>query len=155
MTLLRTLFYPVFLLMGFIVTIIFIPRKEYKTYFVYGFLIGGLGDFVLVGFLQNVLHIMHFQNQGVFNVLGQIALSPPSWTVVVMIFLFFLPRRRPFLYIYLIAWASYSVSYGYVVHNVGLFDFLPWFYPIPAFLLFLIWWVFAAWIFLKTNQSVD
>ncbi|NLI92848.1 MAG: hypothetical protein GX434_11785 [Peptococcaceae bacterium] len=145
------LFYPVFLAMTFILTLIFIPKKDYKNYFIYGFLIGGLGDIIVVGMMQNLLHIMWFKNHGIFNVLGQIALSPPSWTMTVMIFLYFLPSQPRFLYPYIATWAGYSVGYAYIVHNVNQYDFVPWLYPVPAYFIFLGWWSFAAWLFIRTS----
>ncbi len=106
---------------------------------------------IVVFFMQNLLGIMWFKNQGVFYVLGQMALSPLCWTVTIMIFLYFLPRKRWFLYPYILTWAFISLGFGYIVHNVGLFDFVYWLYPIPAYFTFLGWWIFAAWLFLKTS----
>ncbi len=148
------LFYPTFLIGSFLLTLIFIPRNIYKEYFIYGFLIGGLGDILIVMFMQNVLGVMWFKNQGMFNFLGQIALSPLCWTVSIMIFLYFLPRKRWFLYPYILTWAAVSLGFGYIVYNVGLFDFVDWLYPIPAYFTFLGWWTFTAWLFLKTSPLV-
>lgn len=145
------LFYPVFLLIVFCLTLIFIPKNKYKEYFIYGFLIGGLGDVIAVGLFQNILGIMWFENQGIFYVLKMQALSPPSWIVTVMIFLYFLPSKKPFRYPYILMWACFSLGYGYLVHNAGLFDFVNWFYPIPAYFIFLSWWLFASWLFRKTS----
>ncbi|KJS86991.1 MAG: membrane protein [Peptococcaceae bacterium BICA1-8] len=147
----KILFYPIFLLMIFILSLIYIPKRDYKEYFIYGVLIGGLGDVLVVGLFQNLLHIIWFKNAGIFNALGQNLLSPPCWLFVVMLFLRFLPRRRPFLYLYVITVAFSSVGYGMLVRNVGLFDYQPWFYPFFSFLTFLGWWSFATWIFLKTS----
>ena len=87
-------FYPLFLISTFILTLIFIPRKKYKTYLIYGLLVGGLGDVIVVTIMSNLLNIMWFENQDMFYVLGHHALSPLSWTVSVMIFLYFLPNRK-------------------------------------------------------------
>lgn len=148
------LLYPTFLIITFLLTLIFIPKDKYKEYFIYGILIGGLGDIVVVFLMQNVLGIMWFKNQGIFYVLGQMALSPLCWTESIMIFLYFLPRKRWFLYLYLLVWASISLGYGYIVHNAGLFYFVYWLYPIPAYFIFLGWWIFTAWVFLKTSPLV-
>ncbi len=150
-----TLFYPSFLSMVFILTVIFIPRNEYKQYLIYGLLVGGLGDVIVVGLLANILHVMWFKNLGIFNVYGQMALSPPSWTLAVMLFLYFMPSRRSFLYPYVATWAASSVAYAVVVKNAGLYDFLPWMYPIPMYFSFLGWWSFAAWLFIKTSPLVN
>ncbi len=145
------LFYPLFLVVTFCLTLIFIPKNKYKEYLIYGILIGGLGDIIVVGLLQNILGIMWFKNQGVFYVLKMMALSPPSWTVTVMIYLYFLPAKKIFRYAYILSWASFSLGYGYVVHNAGLYDFVNWLYPLPIYFVFLCWWSFASWFFRKTS----
>ena len=147
-----TLFYPTYLLIAFSLSLIYIPKKDYKEYLIYGFLLGGLGDILVVGLFQNLLHIMWFKNQGIFNVLGQNFLSPPSWTFTVMLFLYFLPRKGISLYLYILTFAAYSVGYGLIVHNAGLFDFRPWLYPVVSYFIFLGWWTFIAGVFLKTSR---
>jgi len=147
----QTLFYPTFLLIVFILSLILIPKKDYKEYFIYGVILGGFGDVLVVGLFQNILNIIWFKNAGIFNALGQNLLSPPCWIFVVMLFLRFLPSRRTFLYLYIITVAFSSVGYGILVHNVGLFDYKPWFYPVFSFFTFLGWWCFITWVFLKTS----
>lgn len=148
---LTALFYPVYLVLAVILSIIFIPQKHYKEFFIYGFLIGALGDFLVVALFQNVLHIIWFKNAGIFNVLGQNLLSPCCWTVTVMLFLRFLPDRRPFLYLYILTFAGFSVCYGILVKNVNLFDYQSWFYPYFSFITFFFWWAFAAYLFIRTS----
>lgn len=146
-----TLFYPAYLAITFILSLIFIPRKEYKEYLIYGFILGGFGDTVMVAFFQDVLHVMWFKNMGVFNVLGHHFLSPPCWTFTVMLFLHFLPTRPVFKYIYILTFGFYSVGYGLMVRNAALFDFRPWFYPVVSYFTFLAWWCVAAWVFIRTS----
>ncbi|WP_459929558.1 hypothetical protein [Desulfosporosinus burensis] len=147
-----TFFYPVYLLIAFIVILIYVPKKDFKEYFIYGLILGGLGDVLVVGLFQNLLHIIWFTNAGVFDILGQNLLSPPSWIFTVIIYLRFLPQRRPFLYLYILTFALFSVGYGYLVHNVGLFDFKSWFYPLFAYFTFLCWWIFITWLFIRTSS---
>jgi len=154
MELTTLLFYPVYLLIGFVLTLIFIPQKDYKEYLLYGIIVGALGDVIMVGLFQNLFHIMWFKNMGIFDVLRQNALSPLSWTVTVMLFLRFLPGRRTFCYMYILTFSCASVAYGIVVRNANLYDFQAWFYPIPAYLIFVMWWSFAAWIFNKTSSLI-
>jgi hypothetical protein len=144
--------YPVFLVILFSLSLIYISRKDYQEYLTYGFLLGGLGDMVVVGLLQNVFHIIWFKNQGLFNVVGQNFLSPPCWTFTVMLFLYFLPRKGVAHYLYVLTFAAYSVGYGLVVHNADLFDFKPWYYPFFSYLTFLGWWTFITVVFMKTSR---
>jgi hypothetical protein len=146
-----TLFYPVYLVIVFGLSLIYIPKTLYKEYLIYGLLLGGLGDILVVGIFQNLLHIMWFKNAGIFNVLGHNFLSPPCWTFTVMLFLYFLPSRRIFLYLYILTFGFFSDGYGLMVHNAGLFDFKPWFYPLVSACIFLGWWSFITFVFIKTS----
>lgn len=67
MELTTLLFYPVYLLIGFVLTLIFIPQKDYKEYLLYGIIVGALGDVIMVGLFQNLFHIMWFKNMGYFR----------------------------------------------------------------------------------------
>ena len=146
------LFYPVYLMIVFILSLIYIERKNYQEYLIYGFLLGGLGDMLSVGLFQNLLRIIWFKNQGIFNVLGQNFLSPPCWTFTVMLFLYFLPKKGIARYLYVLTFAAYSVGYGLVVSNAGLFDFKPWFYPVVSYFVFMGWWALITIVFLKTSR---
>jgi hypothetical protein len=146
------LFYPVYLGIAFSLSLIYIRRKDYREYLIYGFLLGGLGDMIAVGLFQNLLHFMWFKNQGLFNILGHHFLSPPSWTFTVMLFLYFLPRKGISQYLYVLTFAAFSVGYGLTVRNAGLFDFKPWFYPFISYFIFLGWWTTITVVFMKTSR---
>jgi hypothetical protein len=146
------LFYPVYLAIALIMSIIYIDKKDYKEYLIYGIVLGAFGDMLVVGFFQNLLHVMWFKNQGIFNVLGHNYLSPPSWAFTVMIFLNFLPRKGVFQYLYVFTFAAFSVGYGLITHNVGLFDFKPWFYPVVSYFIFLGWWSLITIVFIRTSR---
>ena len=152
---LSTLFYPTYILLAIITILLFLPKQDIKNYFIYGLLFGGLGDIVTVALFQNVFNLISFKNAGIFNVLGQNLLSPPSWVLTVMIYLHFLPNRQIFRYAYVLVFAALSVAYGYLVHNVGLFDFRPGFYPVFAYLSFLTWWTIITWAFVKTSSQAQ
>ncbi|WP_088227554.1 hypothetical protein [Desulfosporosinus sp. FKB] len=151
---LSTFFYPCYIVAAFIVVLLTIPQRDLKNYFIYGFLFGGFGDVVVVGLFQNILHIIWFKNAGIFNVLGENLLSPLSWILTVMIFLRFLPLRKVFQYTYIIGFAAFSVGYGYLVHNAGLFDFQSWYYPFFSYMTFLFWWSTITWVFIKTSSLI-
>lgn len=152
MELVTLLFYPVYLLVTFSFTLIFIPKKDYKEYFIYGFLFGALGDVLIVSLFQNVLQIMWFKNMGLFAAWDQNFLSPASWLTTVMLFLYFFPQKKFFRYPYIFTFSCASVGYGLLVRNADLFDFRPWLYPYVSFFVFFLWWLCITWIFLKTSS---
>ena len=104
----RLLFYPVFLIAVFCLTLIFIPKIKYKEYFIYGFLIGGLGDIIVVGFMQNILGVMWFYNHGIFNVFKMMALSPLCWTANIMTYFYSKNLRYP----YILTWVCIALVLG-------------------------------------------
>lgn len=144
------LYYPIFLTLTIVLTMILIPRDKYIDYFVYGFILGGLGDFILNNALR-YLGFTGYLNAGIFDVGGINILSPLSWVTVAMLFLRFLPQRRIFTYLYILTFAVFGVAHGYVVNNAGLYTFRPWLYPIPAFFFRFTMFGFMAWIFKKTS----
>ncbi len=143
------LVYPAYLLIAFSLTLIFIPRKIYKHYLLYGIILGGCGDFLIVSLYQDVFHLIQFKNQGIFLALGQHMLSPLSWIFTLMLFLYFLPQRTLSLFFYIPSFGLAATFFGYLVHNANLFDFKPGFYPIFAFLSFTFWWILSFWLYRK------
>jgi len=132
-------------------TLIFIPKKDYKEYFIQGIMTGAALDILIVAIFQDLFHIIQFKNQWVFEALGQNALSPFCWLFVTMLYLYFLPEKRLLRFIYYAASGASSVIFGYFVHNANLFDFQPWFYPFFSFVIFTIRWIFVAWVFVRTS----
>ncbi len=145
------LVYPILLVFALFLSLSIIPREKYRVYLIYGFLVGGLMDVLIVTILNNFLGIIQFKNQGIFNALGHHALAPICWTLIMALFLYLLPKPSIFLYFYILAWGLLSIGFGYIVHNVGLFDFQPWFYPFPALIIFIVWLTFAAYLFRNTS----
>lgn len=148
------LYYPIFLTLAILLTLILIPRDRYKQFFIYGFILGGLGDFVIAGLLS-YLGIAWFPNAGIFQ-LGRLnILSPLSWVPVTMLFLRFLPQRPLFLYGYIFTFATFGVCHGYVIQNVGLYDFQPWYYPGGAFLIILGLLSLITFVFIRSENSLE
>lgn len=146
------LYYPGFLTLAIILTFILIPREKYKQYFIYGFVLGGLGDLAMKGLLS-YLDLTWHTNGGIFQVGDFNLLSPLSWVPVTMLFLRFLPQRSVFMYLYIFGFSVIGVFHGYVVQNAGLYDFQPWFYPFGSLLKHLGIFSLFAWVFTKTADE--
>lgn len=148
MQLVQALFYPVFVLVVGLAIIIFIPRERLRGLVPVAAVLGGLGDVVTVWLFQDVLKIIWFTNLGMWECANQHFFSPIGWTMVMILYFYFYPRHLKLLrYLYTAAWAVLAVGYGLLVRNVGLYDFRPWFFPLPIFLTFLAWFAFAIWAY--------
>jgi len=147
---LHNLFFPIFTGAVFIATLMFIPRKLYKKYFIYGLITGAAGDFLVALLLESV-NLIEYKNAGVFTVLGLNFWAPISWMFVHMIFLYFLPQRRPFLYIYILSFAMFSRVFSNILSNLNLFEFRG-VWPYASFFVFLFWYGGAAWLYRKAEK---
>jgi hypothetical protein len=146
--LIQALFYPVFVLAVTVAIMIFIPRDQLRGLLPAAAVIGGLGDVIVVWLFQDVLKIIWFKNHGIWECANQHFFSPIGWTMVMVLYFYFFPRHLRILrYLYTAAWAALAVGYGVLVRNVELYDFRPWFFPVPIYLTFLGWFTFAIWAY--------
>lgn len=148
MQLIQALFYPVFVLVVSVAIIAFIPRDEVRRIIPAAAVLGGLGDVIVVWLFQDVLKIIWFKNHGIWECANQHFFSPIGWTLTMVLYFYFYPRDLRILrYLYTAAWATLAVGYGLLVRNVELYDFRPWFFPLPMYLTFLTWFAFVTWAY--------
>ncbi|HBE78038.1 MAG TPA: hypothetical protein DDW65_09715 [Firmicutes bacterium] len=154
----KTLFFPLFLLIALILTLIYIPRQQYKKYLIYAAITGGMGNMLLT-LIMRLLGLWSYTKIGVFNVFGFNYLEPFAWTFVQMIFLYFLPVRKWFLYAYVLGFTGLSVGFAYVIKNLGIIaEFNPTLTQFMSPLIFLAWWSGTAWFYRKIegmNQNQE
>lgn len=140
------LFYPfsVFVLAAFI--LLAVPRKALRILMPYAFVFGGAFEAVYVWIFQNLLGIIRFQHLGVFESGGRPFLSTLAWVLVIILYLYFWPQESRYLgYAYILSWAGLATAFSQLVKHAGLFHYRDWFYPIPMFISYLIWFGAAAW----------
>jgi hypothetical protein len=143
--------YFLFAMLPAIATVVLIPRKVYKRYFLYGLIFGGIGDTVGTILLSN-LNLIKYKNMGEFNVLGIYSIwTPMTCMFIMMLFLYFLPIRRLFLVPYVIAWVGLNWAVGFVMQQFGLFEYIG-IYKYFAPLTFLLWYSGSAWIYLRAGD---
>jgi len=148
---LQNLFFPSFTAIVALATLILIPRYLYKKYLIYGFITGALGDIILAYTLE-FFNLITYKNAGAFNVLGLNFWAPISWMLVHMLFLYFLPHRRFFLYTYVLGFAMLSRVFSEILVNLNLFEFNGiWSYL--SILAFLGWYSGTAWFYRRVEDS--
>lgn len=131
-----------------IATIVTIPRELYKKFLLYGFVFGVIGDIASILVLSQ-LRLMKYSNMGPFSIYGLFSFwTPIAWMFAFMLFFYFLPRRRMFLYPYVVGFAIFGYMVGLVLEGFDVFHYIGfWRYWAPFF--FLMWFSGAAWLFYK------
>lgn len=144
---LQMLFYPGFILILAIFTLITVPRSEFRDLMPYGIVLGGLVDFVSSLIFGTMFKMYTYSNHGIFNVGGHIILASLAWTLVMIVYLYFWPRNnRNLTYFYIAAWAGLATGFSQIVRGIDLFDYSPWYYPLPMLIVHITWFSLAAWV---------
>ena len=142
------LFWPGLAIVFAIPTLIFIPRREYKKFFIFGFILGGLGDIIAIILIGNLLGEFSYL-AGPMMGLGIPIFVPIAFTFVWMIFLYFLPVRSEFLIPYIMGFSGFSVLMGLVEQNFGFFQYHHGAIrgSIITSIIFFLWFSASAWVY--------
>jgi hypothetical protein len=132
--------------------IILIPKEHYKKYFIYGLFFGAILEIFMVGVLSGLFHWFQYKNMGPFNVFNLFSFwTPLAWMFTLMVFLYCLPARRLFLFLYIPSFGLFGYMVGIVLQNFGLFEYLG-IYKYIAPVVFTGWFAVAAWAYIKTEK---
>lgn len=146
---LKLVFWPAYALIFAIPTLIFIPRHEYKRYFIYGFIFGGMIDVITIVVLGNIMGEFKYL-AGPLMVKGIPLFVPLTFVFVWMLFFYFLPVRIGFLVPYIIGFSGFSILIGFILQNFGLFQYTHGFIRATFItgITFLFWFTVSAWVYL-------
>jgi hypothetical protein len=79
--------------------IVLIPKEQYKKFLVYGLILGGLADILLILVFGKIIGGVRYLNTGVFDILKLTSFwTPIAWSFVIMYFLYSLPLKKGFFY---------------------------------------------------------
>lgn len=88
------LIYLIFFIFVGIAALLIIPKAQYKKFFLYGFLFGGLGNATIAALLSS-LNLIDYRNLGPFNVFNFFSIwTPLTWALVFALFFYLLPVRK-------------------------------------------------------------
>lgn len=132
--------------------VILIPKALYKKFFIYGLLFGAVLDVLLVGVLGGVFHWLLYKNMGHFNILNLFSFwTPIAWMFTLMVFLYCLPTRKLYLFIYVPTFGFFGYMVGLVLHNYGLFEYIG-IYKYFAPLILTGWFAVSAWAYIRAER---
>ncbi len=144
--------YPIFALFLAAVALLLIPKAQYKKFFLYGLLFGGLGDAVIVTLFSKLLPILRYKHTGAFGVDDFSIWTPIGWALAFAIFLYLLPRRWAFMVPYLMTFVGLSFMIAIILANFGLLDYLKPGYRFVGIIIFTLWYAIAAYLYLRTER---
>jgi len=144
--------YPIYTSVLTIMMVILVPRREIKRLVMYGILFGAVADVFFIQ-LIGLIGMGEYLNFKYFGAFGIPFFPPIAWTAYFIMFLYFLPRNKPWIYIFPIIASCYSVYFSNILQALGI---MKWNYgnPIlPLILVYAPWHFGVTWAYLKIHGA--
>ncbi len=148
----KDLYYLLFALAFATATLLLIPKPQYKKFFIYGFLFGGAVNVLIILALSGVFRLFEYRYLGAGGIWGLFSFfTPVTFMFIIMVYLYFLPVRKIFLYPYIAGFIAFAYMFGQTMKGLGLFIFYKnyqYFEPIT----FAVWFALTAWVYLRQER---
>jgi hypothetical protein len=132
--------------------IILIPKEYYQKYLVYGLLFGAVPDVLLIWIIGGIFHGLEYRHMGAFNIFNLFSFwTPLAWMFTFMFFLYCLPIRKLFFYLYVFTFGLFGSMVGIVLKNFGLFENIG-IYNYFSPLVIIGWFLAAALTYMKMER---
>jgi len=144
--------YPIYTIVLLIITYALVPRREIRYLFRYGIIFGAVTDAVLIILVSKILDWGAYINYGPFAFKGFPFFPLIAWTAYFILYLYLLPKTKPWIYIFPISAAFYSLLFSNVLQNLGIFKW-NWGTIIVPSILYLFWHIAVTWIYIKIQRD--
>ncbi len=134
----------------FAVLVLVVPKAEIRRLSVYGIIFGAVFDVVLVGF-ANMIGAFSYINYEPFGLMGIHFFAPISWAIFFILYFYFLPDKKPYIYIYGTAAVFYSMLFCQTITKLGVLQLTHGI--VDSIIPFLIWFPAATWGYLKLTGN--
>jgi hypothetical protein len=133
-----------------IILVAVVPKKEIHRLFIYGLIFGGLFDIVVVS-LANLLGEFKYIHYEPFGLMGIHFMAPISWTIYFIIYFYFLPANKTYLYLYVAAGIFYSILFCQMITKLGVLKLAHGI--IDSIIPFVLWFPVATWGFCRLIKT--
>ncbi|KAF1083972.1 hypothetical protein SPSYN_02884 [Sporotomaculum syntrophicum] len=119
-----------------------VPKEIIRRLAIYGIIFGAVFDIVLV-VVTDALGEFGYRNYEPFGLLGIHFLAPIAWAIFFIMYFYFLPERKPLVYVYVTVAILASIAFCQTLAKLGVLylthDILDSIIP------FLIWYPAVTW----------
>jgi len=125
-----------------IIMINVVPKKEIRRLFIYGFIFGGIFDIIIV-VIANLIGEFKYINYEPFGLMGIHFMAPISWTIYFIIYFYFMPEKKLYMYLYGMTGIFYSILFCQMIAKLGVLKLAHGIFS--SIIPFLIWYPTAIW----------
>jgi len=127
-----------------------VPKNEIRRLSIYGIIFGAVFDVVLVE-IANLTNSFRYINYEPFGMLGLHFMAPISWAIFFIIYFYFLPKKKPYIYIYTITAVFYSMLFCQMITKLGVLELVHG--TIDSIVPFVIWFPTVTWAYYKLEYK--
>lgn len=133
-----------------IILVSVVPKAEIRRLSIYGIIFGSIFDVVLVS-IANITGSFRYINYESFGLIGIHFLAPISWAIFFILYFYFLPDKRSYIYLYIISGVFYSMMFCQMITKLGVLKLSHGI--IDSIIPFVLWFPLATWGYLKLLKN--
>lgn len=127
-----------------------VPKREIRRLSIYGIIFGAVSDVIVVE-IANMTNSFRYINYEPFGMLGLHFMAPISWAIFYIIYFYFLPEKKTYIYIYTITAIFYSMLFCQMITKLGVLELAHGI--IDSIAPFVIWFPAATWGYCKLERN--
>jgi hypothetical protein len=138
---------PFFYTLIFVVILVaVVPKAEIRRLSIYGIIFGAIFDVVFVS-IANITGSFRYINYESFGLIGIHFVAPISWAIFFILYFYFLPNKRSYIYLYIISGVFYSMMFCQMITKLGVLKLSHGI--IDSIIPFVLWFPLVTWGYLK------
>lgn len=131
-----------------LILVLVVPKAEIRRLAFSGILFGAIADVLIIILISLIFNLGGYKEFYPFGFMGIPFFPPLAWSIWFIFFFYLLPHKKPWIYIYVVAAASYCVIFSNVLQNLGIFQWNMGRIIVP-YLLYLSWITLATWTYMS------
>ncbi len=132
------------------ILVVAVPRMEIRRLSIYGIIFGGAIEFLVVS-IGNLTGSFGYINYEPFGLMGIHFFAPISWSIFYMLYFYFLPNRKPYIFIYVAMGIIYSMLFCQMITKLGVIYLGHGI--IDSIVPFVIWYPIATWGYFRLTRK--
>lgn len=133
-----------------VILVAVVPKNEIRRLGIYGIIFGAIFDVVFVS-IANLTGSFRYINYEPFGLIGIHFMAPFSWAIFFILYFYFLPNKRSYIYLYTISGIFYSMMFCQMITKLGVLKLSHGI--IDSIIPFVLWFPLATWGYLKISTK--
>lgn len=127
-----------------------VPKREIRRLSIYGIIFGAVLDVVVVE-IANLTGSFKYINYEPFGLIGLHFMAPISWAIFFIMYFYFLPEKKFYIYFYITTAIFYSMLFCQMITKLGVLELKHGI--IDSIVPFVIWFPAVTWAYCKLERN--